>query len=828
MANAADPRYPSGPRRNMMKGIPPVERRAADEEEQHGAHMNDISDTALDWQDGLIGQSLARPDARGPLNGRGRYVDDLALARLVHVAFVRSPHAHARIAGLETAAAEALPGVVGVLTGAELAERTTPWLGTMDNAPALKSVPQYGLAVDIARWQGEAVVAVAAETRAVAEDAAELVRVDWEELPAVAEIETALDPQTPVLHPSLGGNQLYERTIENGDAAAAFAAADKVVEGTFLFGRHTGVPLEARAMIADFDPAQGRLTLHYSGQATHMIQVLAARHLGMEERDVRVVAHDVGGSYGIKSHFYGDEFATAVLSMKLARPVKFMADRLESFVSDIHARDHKVTARMAVSDTGEITALEVDDLVAAGAYSAYPRTSSVEANQVLNISGGPYDIENYHGHTRVVFQNKTPISQYRGVGHPIAILVGESLMDMAADATGLDPVEIRRKNFVPDDSYPRAATSGVRLNDLSHQACLEKLVGLMDYDELRADQAARRGEGVYRGIGLAAFIKGTNPGPLIYGPAGVPISGQEGCTVRFEPSGSFTCLLGVGEQGQGTHTIIAQIVASALGVDFQAVKVISGDTDSMPYGGGTYGSRGAGTGGEVALRAALGLRQEILDVAATLLQADAGGLDIRAGDIVERAGGATRMSLGELGKIAFFRSAELPEGTYPDFIASRRFRVRDYIFTNGVHGCYAEVDPETGFVRVLDYWAVEDVGRIINPQLVEEQVRGAIIQGFGDALYEHCIYDAAGQLQNGTLADYLVPMAGEMPDITLAHVETPTSETTLGAKGAGESGTAAAPGTIFNAVNDALKPLGARVTGIPITPRDVLTALAGA
>ena len=790
--------------------------------------MNDTTNSALDRPDSLIGRTVARPDANRPLKGRGKYVDDLSIARMLHVAFVRSPHAHARIVEIDTSAARSHPGVAATLTGAEVAERTQPWLGTMDNAPALKSVPQFAFAIDVARWQGEPVVAVAAESRAIAEDAAELVRIEWEELPAVADIETALADATPVLHPSLGSNQLYERTLDTGDAARAFEAAHAVVEGTFRFGRHTGVTLEARTMIADYDPSEGKLTLHYSGQATHMMQVLAARHLGIQQKDVRVIAHDVGGSYGIKSHFYGDEFATAVLSMMLGRPVKYMADRLESFVSDIHARDHVVKARLAVTDTGVITGLEVDDLVAAGAYSAYPRTSSVEANQVLNIAGGPYDIENYHGRTRVVFQNKTPISQYRGVGHPIAILVGESLIDMAADATGLDPVDIRRKNLVADGDYPRPAPSGVRLNDLSHQACLERLVDLMGYDGLRADQAEKRGNGVYRGVGIASFIKGTNPGPLIYGPAGVKVSGQEGCTVRLEPSGTFTCVLGVGEQGQGTHTIVAQIVAAAIGVGFGDVKVISGDTDSMPYGGGTYGSRGAGTGGEVAYRAALGLREEILSVAATLLQADAQMLDIRSGEIVDRDSGTTRMTLAELGDIAFFRSAELPDGMYPEFVATRRFRVRDYIFTNGAHGCYVEVDPETGFVQVLDYWAVEDCGRLINPQLVEEQVRGAIIQGFGDALYEHCIYDSDGQLQNGTLADYLVPMAGEMPDITLAHIETPTSETSLGAKGAGESGTAAAPGTIFNAVNDALKPLGARVDAIPITPRDVLAALSRA
>ena len=319
-----------------------------------------------------------------------------------------------------------------------------------------------------------------------------------------------------------------------------------------------------------------------------MTQILFARHLGLEERDVRVIAYDVGGGYGIKSHHYGDEFTAAALAMLLARPVRYWADRLESFVSDIHARDHAVRGRLAVEKDGRIQALEIDDLVGAGAYSAYPRTSSVEANQVLNISGGPYAIANYRGRCRVAFQNKVPISQYRGVGHPIAILTVEALIDRAAAVLGTDPAELRRRNFVPDDAYPVRAPSGVRLDDLSHQACFEKLLELMDYAALRADRDEKRSQGVLRGIGLASFIKGTNPGPQSYGPAGVPISAQDGCTVRLEPSGAVTCLAGVTEQGQGTETILAQVVAQSVGVPFETVTVITGDTDAVPYGGGTY------------------------------------------------------------------------------------------------------------------------------------------------------------------------------------------------------------------------------------------------
>ena len=773
----------------------------------------------------VIGRPLARPNARRAASGRGRHVGDLAFKRLVDVAFVRSPYAHARIVSIDPAGAAAQPGVVAVLTGAELAERTRPWLGTMRNAPALLSVPQYGMAVDCARWQGEPVAAVVAEDRARAEDAAERVAVVWEELQAVADVETALEDGAPVLHPSLGTNRLYERSVETGDAAAAFAAAEIVVEGEFRFGRHTGVPLEARAIVAEYDPGDRRLTLHYGGQAPHMTQALFARHLGLEERDVRVIACDVGGGYGIKSHHYGDEFTAAALSMLLARPVRYWADRLESFVSDIHARDHAVRGRLAVDGDGRIAALEIDDLVGAGAYSSYPRTSSVEANQVLNVSGGPYAIANYRGRTRVAFQNKVPISQYRGVGHPIAILTVEALIDRAAAALGTDPAELRRRNFVPDDAYPVRAPSGVGLDDLSHQACLEKLLELMDYDALCADRDETRKQGVLRGIGLASFIKGTNPGPQIYGPAGVPISAQDGCTVRLEPSGAVTCLAGVTEQGQGTETILAQVVAQSVGVPFEAVTVITGDTDSVPYGGGTYGSRGGGIGGESARRAGEALREEILDLAGVLLQAEPGSLALRDGAVVERAGGARRMTLAELGDLAFFRCGELPDGVYPSLTQTRRFRVPEYVFTNGAHGARVEIDPETGEIRILGYWAVEDGGRLINPLLAEEQLRGAIVQGLGDVLYEHSLYDRDGQLLNGTMVDYLVPMAAEMPDIALAHVETPTSVSGLGAKGVGESGTAAAPGTVFNAVYDALAPLGAAVAAIPITPESVLAAL---
>ncbi|MCH7765358.1 MAG: xanthine dehydrogenase family protein, partial [Acidobacteria bacterium] len=375
---------------------------------------------------------------------------------MLHAAFVRSPYAHAKIVGIDGSRAAQHPGVALVMTGAELAGRCTgPWVGTLTCFEGMKSAPQYPMPVDRACWQGEPVVMVVARTRAEAEDACELVGITWQELPAATEKETALDADTPVIHPDLGDNLALRKVIDTGDVDGAFDAADIVIEETFEFGRHTAVSLEPRALLADYDPGTQRLTIHTSSQCPHMIQALFARTLGVPEHNVRIIAPDVGGSFGLKIHSYGDEMATAAASMKLGRPVKFIADRLESFVSDIHARENRISARIAVSREGEIQALEIDVLAGVGAYSQYPRTSVFEANMILNITGGPYKHPHYRARMTVVYLNKVPTSQYRAVGHPIGNTVGESLVDRAAEACGLDPVEIRRRNVMPDDGYPR-------------------------------------------------------------------------------------------------------------------------------------------------------------------------------------------------------------------------------------------------------------------------------------------------------------------------------------------------------------------------------------
>ena len=781
----------------------------------------------LDRPNSYIGRSVPRPNAPRLVKGHGTFVDDVELKRTGHVAYVRSPHAHARIRSIDAEAAKAAPGVVAVVTARELAEIHDPWVGVLTHLEGLKSAPQYALPLDTATWQGEAVVAVVAESRAKAEDAMELVEIDYEVLPAVTDAETALDPATPVIHESLGDNLSWRRNVDFGDVEAACTEADHVIEETFVFGRHTGVCLEPRAILADWNPGEEQLTVWHNTQCPHMIQNILATHFRLEEHRVRVIAGDVGGSFGIKVHTYADEVATVGLSILLKRPVKFVADRLESFVSDIHARDHRVTAKIAVKSDGAILAFEIDDLTGIGPYSMYPRTSGIEANQIVNLMGGPYEFDNYRAQATVVFQNKNMMCQYRAVGHPVMCAVTEGLVDSAARAVGMDPVDFRRRNLRADDSYPCRTVQGLPLENLSHQESLTKLLAAMDYEALKAERDALRERGVYRGIGFASFIEVTNPSAMFYGVGGARISAQDGATLRLDARGNVFVATGATEQGQGMEAVISQVAATAVGVSPERLRIITGDTEHTPYGGGTWASRGAGIGGEAVAQAGRALRQQILDAAAAMLQEEAASLDIRNGVVVDSETGAERIGLDEIGRICYYRPDTLPDGFQSELVATRHYVPRKYpfAFTNGAQASYLEVDVETGFITLLKHWCIEDCGTVINPLLVDEQIRGGIVQGIGGALWEECVYDDRGQMRNANMADYLVPMAAELPDMECGHAVSPTAESDLGAKGAGEAGTCGAPAAVMNALNDALAPFDTKLTNMPFTPQKVLRAL---
>ena len=775
---------------------------------------------------GYIGQSIPRTGAKKLLQGRGTYLDDLRLPRLAQVVFFRSPHAHARVKMLRLDRAKKQPGVIAVFNGQEIAAYCTPWVGVLGHLKGIKSAPQHAVAIDRVCWQGEAVAAVVAESRRQAEDALEYIEVEWEILPVVSDMRQALEAKT-VIHPELGDNICFHRELKTEGFDAAWAAADVVVEKTYRFGRHTGVCNEPRAILADYNPADHSLTVYHATQAPNMMQDIFSRHLDIPESNIRVICKDVGGSFGIKVHVYADEMATAALSVMLRRPVKFQADRAESFLTDIHAREHEATVRLACKNDGEILAFDLDDLTAIGPYSVYPRTSGIEGNQVVNLTGGPYRHQQYRAKLDVVFTNKNLTCQYRAVGHPIAVALTEGIVDEAARVLGIDPATMRRINLIADDQYPYSFPSGIKFEKLSHHQSLDRLLALMDYQALRTEQASLRKNGVYRGIGLAAMIEVTNPSPAFYGVGGARISAQDGATLRLDPAGMVQVLVSVTEQGQGTEAVFTQIAATAVGVSVDKVRVITGDTAVTPYGGGTWASRGAGIGGEAVLQAGKALRSHILDIAAAILQEDKASLDVRDNAVVNKLSAEVKLDLAELGRIAYFRPDTLPMGFQSELTVTRHYTPREYgfTFTNGIQASYVEVDIDTGFVKLLKHWCVEDCGTVINPMLVDEQIRGGIVQGIGGAMLEECVYTDDAQLLNGSMADYLVPMSAEMPDIVIDHVHTPTRSSELGAKGAGEAGTAGAPAAIMNAINDALAPLGANVSTQPFTPERVLQAL---
>ena len=772
-----------------------------------------------------VGSRAKRPDDPRILTGRGRYVDDLILPRMVHVAFVRSVHAHARLGRVGVGAARRAPDVVGVLTGAEAARLCKPYRGVLAHYRGMKTGAMQPLAVERVRYVGEPIVAVAATSRAAAEDAARRVAVEYEPLPAVLDPGTALAPGAPLIHEALGDNLIYETRLTAGDVAGALAAAHRVYTRKFTIGRHTGVPVEPRSLVADYEPSTRALTLWISSQVPHMMQAVLAELFSLPEQRVRVIAPDVGGSFGIKIHVYQDDLAACALAQVLGRPVKWVATRRESFLTDIHARDQSVRVEVAAAADGTLTGMRAEITAAVGPYSAYPRSSVVEGGQVLRLLPGPYRLRNYDATLRVVAQNKAITSQYRAVGHPIATAVTESMVELIARDLGLDPAELRRRNLVRPDEFPYASAGGNVYDSGSYHAALETLLEAAGYDALRAEQRAARAAGRALGIGLSCFVELTGPGAQFYGVGGAPISGQEGTTVRLEPSGAVTVLTGVTDQGQGTRTALAQIVADELGVPLEAVAVLSGDTGMVPYGGGTWASRGMPIGGSATLLAVRALRDRVRRVAAALLEAHEGDVELAEGRVHVRGSPDRALTLGQLAKTVWFRSNEL-RGVEPSLEATVHYtNPGAWTFTNGAHLAVVEVDPETGRVRVVKYVAVDDCGTLVNPALVDGQVRGGVAQGIGGALWEHCVYDDTGQLLTTTLMDYAVPTAADLPPIDVHHLETPAPSIAGGYKGAGEGGTAGAPAAILNAVNDALAPFGVMVTEQPVTPERVLRAL---
>lgn len=769
---------------------------------------------------------IARRETKRLVAGRGAFTGDITAPRLAHVAFLRSPHAHARIVSIDVGAARLSPGVLQVATARDIDAVCKPMHAVLTNEPSHNSPPQQALAADVSRWQGEPIVAVVAETAAAAEDALELIAIDWEPLAAVTDASAALAPGAPVIHAALGHNCALDRVFGQADVGAPLRQGDALVEYRFSFNRHTGVPLEPRVTVADYDPIEGSLVVRQSHQAPHQMQDVYARLLDLPLHKVRVICADVGGGFGIKLHAYPDEVATVALAKMLGRPIRFEGRRTEAFVSDAHAREFEVAARLAARADGMITAIDSDLLCAAGAYSIYPRGSIGDAVLASVMIGAPYRVGAQRARARAAYLNKVPTGSYRGVGQPVACAVTEVLVDEASHALGLDPVEFRRRAYHQNSGgIPIKTAGGLQLQQPSLTACLDELVRRMDYPGLRAEQSRLRDLGRLRGIGIATFIEITAPGAWLYGPANVRVSTQDTAIVSIDPAGMVRCQVGCTDQGQGTLTGIAQIVSDAIGLPLDHVVVDAGDT-AGPYGGGAWASRGLSISGEAAHHAARRLRGELLTLAAALLQAKAGELDLRDGVVVSATDGEQRISLAELCRIGHFRQDLLPAGTTSRFTANESFVPNaPYFAANGVQGCLLDVDRDTGETMLLKHWVVEDCGRIVNPDLVDGQLRGGVVQGLGAAFLEHCIYDDTGQLLTGSLLDYAMPRADNMPTIDIGHCTTRQSGTALGLKGVGEAGTVGAAAAAWCALNDALRPLGARVERMPFTAERVLAAI---
>jgi carbon-monoxide dehydrogenase large subunit len=773
-----------------------------------------------------IGRAVRRSEDPKLLTGRGRYVDDVTEPRLAHVAFVRSPVASARISAIDASAAREMPEVLGVFTAADLAAHCSGWRGLLA-WPGMVAGEQTALATGRVRHVGEPVVLVVAASRALAEDAADLVVVDYEELPAVLDPVAALEPGSPLVHDELGTNLCFGSPFGGGDVDAAFAAADTVVDVTVRTGRHTAVALETRGIVASFDRDERTLTVRVSTQAPQMLQTLYARLLGLPENAVRVLTEHVGGAFGMKAFVYPDEIAVATAAMLLDRPLKWTQDRYEALQSDTQARDERVTASLALSADGRILGLRADVVSDAGAWSMHPRGCVTEGVQVATIMPGPYRVPAVAAQLRVVYTNKPPLAVYRAVGHPPAILVMELLMDEAARALGLTADEIRRRNLLRPEDLPYTSATGNVYDSGSHLESLERAVAMLDPGTLDARRRDAEGRGRLLGVGIASFVELSAPGAMFYGAKGAPITAHDQVEVTLQPDGSVTVLLGTPGQGQGLHTTAAQVVADTLGVRLEAVRVISGDTRVVPHGSGVWASRSAVVSAGAAHAAAIEVRRRLLVLAGHVLEADPDDLELSEGVVGVRGVPSSGVPVHEIAAVAYWGTHRLPPDVEVGLGAVGSYAGPPYTFNNGTHVAVVEVERATGLVRVVDYAVVEDCGVLINPDIVDGQIRGGVTQGLGGALLEQLVHDPIGQPQTSTMLDYLVPTAVDVPDIRIEHIETPAPTTSLGTKGVGEAGTAGAPAAIHCAVNDALSHAGAPgVFRQPIRPEDVLGALA--
>lgn len=767
---------------------------------------------------GTVGRVVRRKEDTRLLTGRGRYVSDLQLPRMLHVAFLRSPYGHARIRGIDASAARGTARVRAVFTGDEPAFAAVG-MRALSALPSYVETEQPILARGKARFAGEAVAAVVAGDRYLAEDAVELIDVDYEPLPAT--VSAWVPPEAPV-HDEAPDNVLLERTFDTGEVPEAVSGAHLVVERELVTNRHAGNPMECRAGVALWD---GERLMFWSGtQVPHIVRNMLAELLGLPEGMVRVIAPDVGGGFGTKSVLYPEDVALCVIARQLPGvPVKWVEDRAEHLLAATHARDHRYRLRAGFGADGELVALDADVTCNVGAYSVYPWTAGIEPLMAGGLLSGPYRLRNYRCTVRGVATNTAPSGPYRGVARPASVFAMEALMDDAARQLGISGLEIRRRNLITPEEIPYRMPS--RLVDDSgwYGECLEKAVEAIGYEEFRAEQRRRNEAGENPiGLGLACYNELTGLGRAASAGPRMPFrTGHDACTVRVNPDGRVTVLSGVSSQGQGLETTVAQIVADAIGVPYDDVEVRIGDTNESLWGFGAFSSRQAVIGGGAAHRTGVTVREKILRLASALYEVSADDLRLVAGEVRVTGEPEPVGTLAELARVAYLQSNRLPEGIEPGLEATEFYDPIRGAFAAGAQAAVVEVDRVTGELRIRKWVCVEDAGTVINPKIVEGQIAGAIAQGIGGALYEHLIYDEAGNLSTGTLMDYLMPTSAEVPELIIDHLSKP-ADNPLGVRGVGEGGTLGPNAVLAGALTDAL---GIRVTHLPLTPASIWEAL---
>jgi aerobic carbon-monoxide dehydrogenase large subunit len=774
-----------------------------------------------------IGAPVKRVEDRRFLTGRGTYTDDISRPGQTHAYMLRSPHAHARIKSIDTAAAKAADGVVAVFTGEDMQVGGLPcgWLIHNKDGSPMKEPPHPPLAQGKVRHVGDQVAVVIAETLEQAKDAAEKIAIDYEVLPAVVSMADALAGKT-LVHDDVPNNLCYDWAI--GDEAAineAFSKAAHVTKIDLVNNRLIPNAMEPRAAVAEFDRATSENILYTTSQNPHVIRLLmGAFVLSLPEHKLRVVAPDVGGGFGSKIYLYAEETIITWASSRVGRPIKWTAERSESFITDAHGRDHVSHAELALDKDGKFLGLRVDTQANMGAYLS-TFASCIPTYLYATLLAGVYTTPVVYCGVRAIFTNTVPVDAYRGAGRPEATYLLERLVDRAARETGLSQVEIRRRNFIPADAFPYQTPVALQYDSGDYEATLSACLKSADYDGFAARKAAAAAKGKKRGIGFSTYIEACGIAPsAVAGSLGARAGLYESAEVRVHPTGSVTVFTGSHSHGQGHETTFAQLVSATLGVPMESVEISHGDTGKVQFGMGTYGSRSLAVGGEALIKAMNKIIDKGKKIAAHVLEASADDIEFKDGNFTV-AGTDKSMAFGAVALTAYvphnFPHAELE----PGLDEKAFYDPANFTFPGGCHIAEVEVDPETGIVQVVNFAAVDDIGRVINPMIVEGQVHGGVAQGIGQALLEGCVYNADGQLVTGSYMDYTMPRADNLPNFKVGTQSTLCTHNTLGVKGVGEVGAIGSPPAVINAIVDALWDLGVRDMTMPATPQTVWQAI---